>query len=418
MDNAASSAALRRACDTPLPFQAGHWRFDCSCCLGTITDQALVIIHSDRICISCFQFGVKPQFIAALADESQFPVEWGGKEIELKHYRLCFTKDFRYAWKAKLQEYSVPPAKRFYCQGRVDTNTEKEICNKFLGRKRAGVSIEHCKECGCDSCAFCGSVVGSTDHICSGSNTTPEVDPFAELKRGVDYQRCPGCDMAVELRDGCNHITCRLGRCSQHFCFLCGLPATIEDGHWRAGKPCPLYHQPDAANAQYDAGIPDAAEVALIDRIRDEAEQDLILGRINHIAVVDIPDEIRERRAHRVELDGMLRAIENEVIDLVGLGLLAESWAERLEPFRQMHGYLDLLWKSLFAYTIKLETDEIIREGLTRLLDEIGQRIITSRATINPEMQARFPRAEEIFLQMAEAAMQLIPAEADAAAQA
>ena len=72
------------------------------------------------------------------------------------------------------------------------------------------------------------------------------------MKKGVDYQVCPGCGLRAQLHDGCNSLRCPTAACGVEFCFLCGEQAPhFGSGHWAPGRPCPMYNQPGARNAVY-----------------------------------------------------------------------------------------------------------------------------------------------------------------------
>jgi hypothetical protein len=43
---------------------------------------------------------------------------------------------------------------------------------------------------------------------------------FEKMVRDNGWKKCPHCSVAVERNGGCDHMTCRVCRCS--FCYLCG----------------------------------------------------------------------------------------------------------------------------------------------------------------------------------------------------
>ncbi|KAK4626634.1 hypothetical protein CLAFUW4_04002 [Fulvia fulva] len=408
-------------CQTALPNQPGHWQFNCSCCLETISDDAMLIIHDHKLCVSCFDSGVRPQFDAALADESQYPVMWDGKEVNPISYRHCFTKDFKDAWKARLKEYKTPLQNRLYCQGKVNSDPSSkgaEICGKFLGQKKKTKTIIDCQACGSQSCARCASSFpadASSTHACSAAKAKPEDDPFAGLTRGVDYQRCPGCQVPVELREACNHMTCRVFSCRTHFCYLCGEEATRTSGHWQYGKPCPLYGRQGSDNAQYDGaphGDPAFLEMVALQNIADDADLDLNHGVGDE---GDIHEDIRRRRADRAQLHEIIKVLSEEVRNAPGEGLTLREREQKVASAFAMSRYVAALLRVLFAYTIDLEPDEAMRRALRRILDRHGPRVVFFKSEARDEMKARFPQVDEIYLRMISAAE---PAEPEIAAAA
>lgn len=57
---------------------------------------------------------------------------------------------------------------------------------------------------------------------------------FGDLTRGLDYQLCPECKRPIEQNGGCNHMTCEA--CTTQFCYVCGLQAVGDSGHWGLGR--------------------------------------------------------------------------------------------------------------------------------------------------------------------------------------
>ncbi|OAL68634.1 hypothetical protein A7C99_0083 [Trichophyton rubrum] len=52
---------------------------------------------------------------------------------------------------------------------------------------------------------------------------------FAEIAEQEGWRRCYNCSAMVELKEGCNHITCR---CTAQFCIVCGLKWKTCDCPW------------------------------------------------------------------------------------------------------------------------------------------------------------------------------------------
>ena len=371
----------------------------------------MLVIHDDKICISCFDSGIRPQFEAALANEAEYPVVCGGKELKLKHYRYCFTRAFRHAWEAKLKEYDISPRKRLYCQGKVQSSSgsgNQEICGKFLTKKTKKKVVGTCRACDWKSCARCASsfIADGSTHICSAAPAEPEADTLAGLERGVDYQKCPKCDVAVELRDGCKYMTYKLDRCRTHFCFLCGEKATRESGHWSVGRDCPLYHRKGAPNAQYDGAAEpvDLLVLAVVMGVRDEAEHDLLIGPNGE---VDVPEEVQWRRVDRQQLRDINSQLVGEIDAWPPEGVPPKEAQARLVPLHAMFAWVDILYKAAFAYTLHFEPDEGRREALLRVLDQLGPVMIGRKLATPVEVRNRFPMVEEIFERIVAAAARL-----------
>ncbi|KAJ7749330.1 hypothetical protein DFH07DRAFT_829339 [Mycena maculata] len=70
----------------------------------------------------------------------------------------------------------------------------------------------------------------------------PEDVAFANLARQEKWRRCPKCSAMVELKYGCNHITCV---CKHHFCYTCGADFEHKGGKYRCkgGLGCKVWEE-------------------------------------------------------------------------------------------------------------------------------------------------------------------------------
>ncbi|KAJ7136091.1 hypothetical protein C8R44DRAFT_393126 [Mycena epipterygia] len=70
----------------------------------------------------------------------------------------------------------------------------------------------------------------------------PEDVAFANLAKQEKWRRCPKCSAMVELKFGCNHITCV---CKHHFCYTCGADFEHKSGKYRCkgGLGCQVWEE-------------------------------------------------------------------------------------------------------------------------------------------------------------------------------
>ncbi|KAJ7770584.1 hypothetical protein B0H16DRAFT_217558 [Mycena metata] len=70
----------------------------------------------------------------------------------------------------------------------------------------------------------------------------PEDVAFANLAKLEKWRRCPKCSAMVELKFGCNHITCV---CKHHFCYICGADFEHSGGKYRCkgGRGCKVWEE-------------------------------------------------------------------------------------------------------------------------------------------------------------------------------
>ncbi|KAJ7627657.1 hypothetical protein DFH06DRAFT_1339170 [Mycena polygramma] len=70
----------------------------------------------------------------------------------------------------------------------------------------------------------------------------PEDVAFATLAKQEKWRRCPKCSAMVELKYGCNHITCI---CKHHFCYTCGADFQHSGGRYKCtgGRGCKVWEE-------------------------------------------------------------------------------------------------------------------------------------------------------------------------------
>lgn len=229
--------------------------FFCVVCQDQVYSNQF-LVGLDHWCQDCIVEGIIPKFLDALVNELAYPPHVGEARLDVHDFLELLPPGFSAAWTLRMREYAVDPSHRLYCPHRVvraENVNVLDICNTFIPPSVEfayphhdwTVPIGQCTNCHQRSCHRCRGAVFQNSHTCTFG--TPQ-DPFAELTQGRDYQVCPNtaCALRIQLRDGCNHITCP---CRTHFCFVCGVRATAGSGHWSYGMPCPRYNQPDAAAA-------------------------------------------------------------------------------------------------------------------------------------------------------------------------
>lgn len=219
--------------------------FYCSGCLETIDNSPSVpMTEEDKLCETCFVEGYKPQFEAALASETAYPVRWGETPLTIKNFKKFFTKSFLQDFEIKAKEYGLKPKDRLYCAGKSSTGVS---CDHFLGgaaRHRTSRPCPSCKSLTCNRCKELWECpLKSLDHYRTCTFATFRLDPaFEGQVKGHDYQKCPGCETVIYRGEGCNHMTCAIPACESHFCFLCEEETDGTKRHWRKG--CPIYGRP------------------------------------------------------------------------------------------------------------------------------------------------------------------------------
>ena len=99
--------------------------------------------------------------------------------------------------------------------------------------------------CSCDTktCFGCKDHFEDDNHQCvrsAGITTKPAWLP--EYAADGRIKPCPTCNMWIEHKEACNHMTCCY--CSHQFCFVCLLP---WEGDFPDLEGCPAYGDPTSS---------------------------------------------------------------------------------------------------------------------------------------------------------------------------
>ncbi|KAJ7143327.1 hypothetical protein C8R43DRAFT_1130754 [Mycena crocata] len=108
-------------------------------------------------------------------------------------------------------------------------------------------SLVQCPRCRCSLCKSCKSIwhenlTCAMYQALPMTERAPEDVAFANLAKQEKWRRCPKCSAMVELKFGCNHITCV---CKHHFCYTCGADFEHKGGKYRCkgGLGCKVWEE-------------------------------------------------------------------------------------------------------------------------------------------------------------------------------
>ncbi|EME48993.1 hypothetical protein DOTSEDRAFT_84481 [Dothistroma septosporum NZE10] len=358
---------------TPNGITMSATTFECSICCEIYADNTdLVSIKGDAVCRACFEAGIKPQFAAALKDESKY-------------------------------------------------SGTSDACSRFIGMKSARPAGRKCDHCDEKTCACCGSLVGDvlSNHECQTAGDGEEA--FAELERGQDYQKCPRCGGIVQLQDGCNHLVCSIPACREHFCYICGKSVMDEFGHWDIGKPCPKYNQPGSTHAMFEtpgmfdlppldafglppfdfAGTPaiinplapfmDPARREAIMILHDRSLNDLEPNALHE----DDSPEIRLRKIDRRELERIVVEIDN-----IEIAAMANRGSPDFAPLPldtvAAADLASILGSLAEVYTVHLETNQAVSQLIREAIETMQEDVEALVTQIRGEGFERFPTLRSI----------------------
>ena len=220
---------------------------------------------SHRMCHDC----LKRIFKMSLTDPAHMPPRCCTSDhIPLKHVDKLFDLNFKKTWNRKFEEYKS--RNRIYCPARG--------CGEWI--KPNHISIEHgrkigkCKKCGMKVCGTCNNKLHSSREC----PKDPATLQFVEVAKQKGWQKCYKCKAMVELKEGCNHMTCR---CTAEFCMVCGLK-------WKSCD-CPWFNY---ENVDAHLGNPIRYQEELDRRRQQEARDERIARRMEILSVHDEDDEV------------------------------------------------------------------------------------------------------------------------------
>ncbi|OQE83621.1 hypothetical protein PENNAL_c0031G04048 [Penicillium nalgiovense] len=214
MGDLMSRVALKEDSALIHPPQKSSVMRKCASCFTKVDTIMFKGSCGHEFCRDC----TRQMFLGAIKDEELYPprccgnVAPPGVALRILNYeelqRFC---ERALEWTAKDRLYCAEPK-----------------CSKFI--PPFAIQNEHgtCPEC------------HRQTHVICRSLTHPRVDcPMDEslhavlaLAEAENWKRCFNCRTMVELRHGCNHMTCRCGR---EFCYVCGLV-------WKSCE-CALWHE-------------------------------------------------------------------------------------------------------------------------------------------------------------------------------
>ncbi|KAI5356963.1 Putative IBR domain, Zinc finger, RING-type, E3 ubiquitin ligase RBR family, TRIAD [Septoria linicola] len=174
-----------------------------------------------RMCHDC----LKRVFDMSLKDPAHMPPRCCTKEhIPLKHVDKLFDLKFKVLWNRKYKEYHTK--NRIYCP----TPKCGEWINPSHIHTSKGRKYAQCPRCTTKVCTSCNAKM----HKSSDCPKDPEIANLVAQAKEKGWQTCYSCRAIVELKEGCNHMTCR---CLAEFCMLCG-------SKWKSCE-CPWFNYRD-----------------------------------------------------------------------------------------------------------------------------------------------------------------------------
>ncbi|KAL8830888.1 MAG: hypothetical protein Q9191_001184 [Dirinaria sp. TL-2023a] len=196
---------------------------ECLTCLSDVpVSKTAKLACTHRMCHAC----LRRIFTLSITDPQHMPPKCCTSDhIPLKHVDKLFDIRFKMKWNQKYQEYTTK--NRIYCPARGCGEWIKpaNIHIDTSGGANGGRKYGRCGRCRTKVCCTCNGRWHSRRE-CPKDEATAR---FAEIAKKEGWQRCFNCSATVELKEGCNHMTCR---CRAEFCMICGAKWKTCDCPW------------------------------------------------------------------------------------------------------------------------------------------------------------------------------------------
>ncbi|KAK1256160.1 hypothetical protein MKX07_008419 [Trichoderma sp. CBMAI-0711] len=195
------------------------------CREDTPSSQGADLKCGHRMCNAC----MKRSFEMSIHDPQHMPPRCcTNTHIPLKHVDKLFDNAFKMAWNRKFAEYST--GNRVYCPSK---RCGEWIKPTSFYRGEDGRRVARCSRCKTKVCPRCSSKWHSSTECPRDEGT----NKFLDQAKEDGWKKCYKCKSMVELKEGCNHMTCR---CGAEFCMICGTK-------WK-GCSCPWFNYENGNN--------------------------------------------------------------------------------------------------------------------------------------------------------------------------
>lgn len=178
--------------------------------------QSAKLSCGHRMCHDC----LKRLFDMSVKDPAHMPPRCcTADHIPLKHVEKLFDLKFKMLWNRKYQEYHTK--NRVYCPA--------PKCGEWIKPSHVhtsgGRKFAQCPRCNTKVCMSCNSKM----HKSRECPKDPEIAKLVAQAKEKGWQSCYNCHALVELKEGCNHMTCR---CLAEFCMVCSAKWKTCDCPW------------------------------------------------------------------------------------------------------------------------------------------------------------------------------------------
>ncbi|KAK3394216.1 hypothetical protein B0H63DRAFT_517358 [Podospora didyma] len=176
---------------------------ECVSCLEDIRPKDAIKTVCHYYCKECFE-----RLIAVtLETEAQWPPKCCLNPISYRVISKNLSRDLLTQYRQKDEEYKIPVQNRIYCS--------EPDCGEWIRKVNKARKTARCSK-GHEMCVMCRQPPHAELDACPQDNDRHLTDQLAEEE---GWRRCIRCNILVEHREACQHMTCR---CGAEFCYVCG----------------------------------------------------------------------------------------------------------------------------------------------------------------------------------------------------
>ncbi|ODH12774.1 hypothetical protein ACO22_07928, partial [Paracoccidioides brasiliensis] len=207
-------------------------RLECVICLETK-------IFFDIVETPCFHYYcracTRKLFEKSFTDVTLFPPRCCRQPIALSRVAAFLGEELVKRFQEKSAEYN--DTDRMYCSN--------PACSLYMSAEAIELDVAICGSCGTSTCVHCKKPAHSGE--CNGDKIE---QAFTELVQAKGWKECYKCHRVIELRAGCNHVTCH---CGAEFCHACNkIWKTCRCVLWVENRLLGRDHQPEAYRRRPD----------------------------------------------------------------------------------------------------------------------------------------------------------------------
>ncbi|KAF2819678.1 hypothetical protein CC86DRAFT_429808 [Ophiobolus disseminans] len=179
--------------------------FQCVACIERVPRTNMAVAEcGHRYCANC----ATKLFMRSTHDEGLYPPKYCKRLIPLALVARYMDPNELAAFQSATVKFATQH--KAYCSNRA--------CGAFIvpDNINSRTRRANCAKCGTDTCSDCLT----SYHHDSDCPDDPSIRQTKELAESLGWQTCKACNRVVQLRTGCNHMTCI---CSAEFCYVCGV---------------------------------------------------------------------------------------------------------------------------------------------------------------------------------------------------